>query len=379
MDSVFERRLSRRSFLGATAAGGAALMAGGLGSIASAAPASGPDEDAPWFEATIPQLQALMRSRRLTSRQLTKAYLHRIDELNPLLGAVIETNPQAVGIAAQRDAERQHGRIRGPLHGIPVLLKDNIATDDAMETTAGSFALAGSRVPADAELVRRLRNAGAVILGKANLSEWANFRGFIPSTRRSPMGGAAGAASRATRTSSTGTRAARRPARRSRRPPTCAPSRSAPRPTGRSSARPATTSSSASSRRPVQLGLGAEVAQHRAGDDGVVVVTEQRLHRLDPFAQLAGLVAQHRLGGLDHVAGPLGRLAHLVQRGVPVGVRGGAVGGGGVVGGVGGSAVLGAPQRFRDRLRQLGLRPPLGGSLGGWIVEQCVEPFLQSW
>ena len=188
MDSVFERRLSRRSFLGATAAGGAALMAGGLGSMASAAPSTGADEDAPWFEATIPQLQALMRARRLTSRQLTKAYLHRIDELNPLLGAVIETNPQAVGIAAQRDAERQHGRIRGPLHGIPVLLKDNIATDDAMETTAGSFALAGSRVPADAELVRRLRKAGAVILGKANLSEWANFRGFIPADPPFPNG-----------------------------------------------------------------------------------------------------------------------------------------------------------------------------------------------
>ena len=180
MDSVIDRRISRRSFLGATAAGGAALMVGGLGTIASAAPSSVPDEDAPWFEATVPQLQALMRSRRLTSRQLTKAYLHRIHELNPLLGAVIETNPEAVGIAARRDAERRRGRIRGPLHGIPVLLKDNIATDDAMETTAGSLALEGSHVPDDAPLVRRLRQAGAVILGKANLSEWANFRGFIP-------------------------------------------------------------------------------------------------------------------------------------------------------------------------------------------------------
>jgi amidase len=180
MDSVIDRRISRRSFLGATAAGGAALMVGGLGSIASAAPTSVPDEEAPWFEATVPQLQALMRSRRLTSRQLTKAYLRRIAELNPLLGAVIETNPEAVGIAARRDAERRRGRIRGPLHGIPVLLKDNIATDDAMETTAGSLALEGSHVPDDAPLVRRLRQAGAVVLGKANLSEWANFRGFIP-------------------------------------------------------------------------------------------------------------------------------------------------------------------------------------------------------
>ena len=249
MDSVFERRLSRRSFLGATAAGGAALMAGGLGSIASAAPASGPDEDAPWFEATIPQLQALMRSRRLTSRQLTKAYLHRIDELNPLLGAVIETNPQAVGIAAQRDAERQHGRIRGPLHGIPILLKDNIATDDAMETTAGSFALAGSRVPADAELVRAAAQRGRGHPGQGEPLRVGELPRIHPVDPPFPTGGAAGAASRATRTSSTGIRAARRPARRSRRPPTCAPRRSAPRPTGRSSARPATTSSSASSRR----------------------------------------------------------------------------------------------------------------------------------
>src|SRR4029450_8362778 len=148
MDGVLDRRISRRSFLGATAAGGAAIMAGGLGSVASAAPSSVPDEDAPWFEATVPQLQALMGAGHLTSRQLTKAYLRRIHSLNPLLGAVIETNPEAVGIAAQRDAERRRGRIRGPLHGIPVLLKDNIATDDAQETTAGSLALVGSRLPA---------------------------------------------------------------------------------------------------------------------------------------------------------------------------------------------------------------------------------------
>jgi amidase len=97
-----------------------------------------------------------------------------------MLGAVIETNPAALDIAARRDAERQAGKSRGPLHGIPVLLKDNIATNDAMETTAGSLALVGSRVPRDARIVARLRAAGAVILGKANLSEWANFRGVVP-------------------------------------------------------------------------------------------------------------------------------------------------------------------------------------------------------
>lgn len=155
-------------------------MLGGAGAVVTAAShKAGADEDAPWFEATIPELQALMGSRALSSLALTKAYLARIGREDALLGAVIETNPQALGIAAQRDAERRRGRIRGPLHGIPVLLKDNIATADRMETTAGSLALVGSRVPADAPLVAALRRAGAVILGKANLSEWANFRGFI--------------------------------------------------------------------------------------------------------------------------------------------------------------------------------------------------------
>ncbi len=183
MDRLVDHRLTRRRFLAATAAGGAAILAGGATSLAAPAPApraSVADEDAPWFEATIPELQALMASGELTSRELTKAYLARIASLNPTLHAVIETNPQAIGIAAQRDAERRRGKVRGPLHGIPILLKDNIATADRMETTAGSLALVGSRVPRDATLVANLRAAGAVILGKTNLSEWANFRGFVP-------------------------------------------------------------------------------------------------------------------------------------------------------------------------------------------------------
>ena len=138
------------------------------------------DEGAPWFEASIPEIEAQMATRRLSSAELTEAYLRRIERLDPLLHAVIETNPQALEIAARRDAERHAGRVRGPLHGIPVLLKDNIATNDAMETTAGSLALVGSRVPRDARIVSRLRDAGAVILGKSNLSEWANFRGIVP-------------------------------------------------------------------------------------------------------------------------------------------------------------------------------------------------------
>jgi amidase len=186
MSSVLDRRLSRRRFLGASAAGGAAVLLGGTGAStlaatpASLADRSRRDEDEDWFEASIPRLQRLMRRGELSSVALTKAYLRRIRALDPVLGAVIETNPQALSIAAQRDRERRRRRVRGPLHGIPVLLKDNIATNDRMETTAGSLALVGSDVRRDAEIVRRLRRAGAVILGKANLSEWANFRGFIP-------------------------------------------------------------------------------------------------------------------------------------------------------------------------------------------------------
>jgi amidase len=145
--------------------------------------------DEPWIEASIPQLQALMVSGQLTSRDLTLGYLQRIGALNPLLGAVVETNPNAVAIAVRLDNERRSGSLRGPLHGIPVLVKDNIATDDQMQTTAGSLALVNSTVPADAPIVAKLRAAGAVILGKANLSEWANFRGFAPFNGWSARGG----------------------------------------------------------------------------------------------------------------------------------------------------------------------------------------------
>jgi amidase len=179
--------LTRRAFLAAGAAGGAALALGRLPAwLEPYAAAAGRE---PWLEASLPKLQALMASRDLTSRELTRAYLRRIESLNPLLGAVIETNPEAEHIASRRDGERRRGDLRGPLHGIPVLVKDNIATDDRMETTAGSLALVGSRVPRDAPVVARLRSAGAVILGKANLSEWANFRGFAPFNGWSARGG----------------------------------------------------------------------------------------------------------------------------------------------------------------------------------------------
>ena len=130
-------------------------------------------------EATIPELQADMRSGRTTSQKLVKAYLRRIAEIDragPRLRSVAEVNPDALKLARQLDDERRRKGPRGPLHGIPVLVKDNIATTDRMETTAGSLALVGSRPRNEARVVRKLREAGAVILGKASLSEWANFR-----------------------------------------------------------------------------------------------------------------------------------------------------------------------------------------------------------
>lgn len=126
---------------------------------------------------TIQQMQQQMAAGELTARALCQAYLERIEQFDSRVNAVIELNPDALQIADKLDEERRAGNVRGPLHGIPILLKDNIATRDQMQTTAGSLALEGSIVPRDAHLVKKLRRAGAVILGKTNLSEWANFRG----------------------------------------------------------------------------------------------------------------------------------------------------------------------------------------------------------
>src|SRR6204780_5594780 len=130
-------------------------------------------------ELSLADIAAAFADGRLTSLQLTKDYLARIDRLDrhgPNLRGVIEINPRALDIASALDAERKAHGARGPLHGVPVLIKDNVETSDHMMSTAGSLALAGWSAPQDAPLVERLRAAGAVILGKSNLSEWANFR-----------------------------------------------------------------------------------------------------------------------------------------------------------------------------------------------------------
>jgi amidase len=154
------------------------------------------DDDFPFREATVDQLQAAMAAGRLTSEQLTRAYIRRIQKLDqptedrPLgVNAVIELNPDAIALARQADEEREHGKVRGPLHGIPVLLKANIDTGDKMQTTAGSLALQGRPALKDSTVAANLRAGGAVILGKTNLSEWANFRSFESISGWSAVGG----------------------------------------------------------------------------------------------------------------------------------------------------------------------------------------------
>jgi amidase len=131
-------------------------------------------------EWTIAELQAKMEAGELTARQVADLYLQRIEAVDkggPFINSIIELNPQALEIAESLDAERKAGKVRSALHGIPVLLKDNIDTNDKMQTTAGSLALEGNYAAKDAFIVKQLRKAGALILGKTNLSEWANFRG----------------------------------------------------------------------------------------------------------------------------------------------------------------------------------------------------------
>ncbi|HQU85515.1 MAG TPA: amidase family protein, partial [Pyrinomonadaceae bacterium] len=141
-------------------------------------------------EMTVSDLQEAMRTGKMTAKDITQKYLDRIREIDPKINSVVETNPDALSIAEQLDKERKSGKIRSNLHGIPVLLKDNIDTADKMRTTAGSLALLDAPTPKqDAFLVQQLRKAGAVILGKTNLSEWANFRSDNSSSGWSGRGG----------------------------------------------------------------------------------------------------------------------------------------------------------------------------------------------
>ena len=143
-------------------------------------------------EESISSLQEKMASGKYSSEQLTKLYLDRIgdiDKKGPFLNSVIELNPEALSIAKRLDEERKSGKIRGPLHGIPILIKDNINTGDKMQTTAGALAMEGHYAGADAFVVKKLREAGVVIMGKTNLSEWANFRSTNSCSGWSSRGG----------------------------------------------------------------------------------------------------------------------------------------------------------------------------------------------
>jgi len=182
--------MDRREFLLSSAAAGFAARP-----RASATPATGRSPAAQSFELdeiTIAQLQEGMGSGRWTARGIAEQYLARIeaiDRAGPRLNSVIELNPEALAIAEQLDAERKAKGPRGPLHGIPVLVKDNLDTGDRMQTTAGSLALVGTPALRDATVVARLREAGAVLLGKTNLSEWANYRSTRSTSGWSGRGG----------------------------------------------------------------------------------------------------------------------------------------------------------------------------------------------
>ena len=196
--------MDRRDFVrlgaiaGAMAVNGKPLSAEALAERAAreGLPAKRPFSSSPFAleEATLSELQAGMAAGRMTARSITQLYLDRIAELDrqgPTLRHVLETNPDALSIADSLDRERKAGRVRGPLHGIPILLKDNIDTADRMTTTAGSLALAGSIPLQDAFIAAKLRAAGAILLGKTNLSEWANFRSTHSSSGWSGRGGQA--------------------------------------------------------------------------------------------------------------------------------------------------------------------------------------------
>src|SRR5438874_5935317 len=183
--------LTRRDVLrlGALAGAGASLAPLAASPVAAAAAATAPSD---FSEMTVAQLQGLMGAGQARSTDLVNFYLRRIQALDqggPFVNSVIELNPDAQAIAQQPDADRQAGHVRGPLHGVPVLLKDNVDTGDRMQSAAGSLALVGTPATQDATMAANLRSAGAVILGKTTLSEWANFRSFFSTSGWSGRGG----------------------------------------------------------------------------------------------------------------------------------------------------------------------------------------------
>ena len=191
--------MDRRKFLRSGSLAGAGLTAAGILSFNdTSANKNSKDEagnEADQFElneATIEWLQQQMQNGKLSSEQITRLYLTRIEKIDksgPYLNAVIEINPDALQMARSLDQDRKNGNLKGPLHGIPVLIKDNINTGDKMMTTAGSLALLGNVAASDAFIIGKLREAGAVLLGKTNLSEWANFRSTRSTSGWSSRGG----------------------------------------------------------------------------------------------------------------------------------------------------------------------------------------------
>ena len=191
--------MNRRNFIKNTSAAGLSATTLAVAACSTDKQTKATDADPGTFtddfvlnEVTISELQEKMKAGQYSSADITKLYLDRIeavDKNGPRLKSVIEVNPDALAIAATLDEERKAGKVRGPLHGIPILLKDNIDTGDKLMTTAGSLALNGHKAAKDAFVAARLRAAGAVILGKTNLSEWANFRSTRSSSGWSSRGG----------------------------------------------------------------------------------------------------------------------------------------------------------------------------------------------
>jgi amidase len=190
--TIKKQKMKRRNFFKTAALSGSVLAVNGLAGCQPENQSKETEIDLASFElneVTIGELQQKMHSGELSSVQICRKYLDRIKEVDPVLKSVIELNPDALDIAARLDEERKNGKVRGPLHGIPVMIKDNIDTGDKMQTTAGSLALEGNIAETDAFVVQKLRETGAVLLGKTNLSEWANFRSNNSSSGWSGRGG----------------------------------------------------------------------------------------------------------------------------------------------------------------------------------------------